>query len=228
MTKAAKITVTANGPYVVDGNLPLSYQHIVVNEAGESLDWRAGKDVPHGESYSLCRCGKSLKKPFCDGSHTRLRFDGTETASHAPYEKQAERTEGPTMVLEDTEKLCAFARFCDPHGQVWNLVGRSDDPRAAALVEQEAGHCPSGRLVAKRQAHPQAFEPKFAPSIGLIQDTAQGVSGALWARGGIPVVSATGYAYEVRNRVTLCRCGASRNKPFCDGSHASVRFTDQH
>ena len=227
MSTTPKITVTLNGPYLIEGDLPLTHQHVVTNEAGESLDWRAGQDVAHGDSYSLCRCGKSRKKPFCDGSHARARFDGTETASHAPYERQAQRTDGPTLVLEDAEKLCAFARFCDPHGQVWNLVGRSDDPRAAALVVEEAGHCPSGRLVAKRRGHREAIEPGLAPSIGLIQDTAQAVSGGIWARGGIPVVSAAGYAYEVRNRVTLCRCGASRNKPFCDGSHASIRFTDR-
>ena len=226
MSKPAKITVTANGPYLVEGDVPLEHQHVVVNEEGESLDWRTGQAVAHADAYSLCRCGKSRKKPFCDGSHARARFDGTETASHAPYAKQAETTEGPTMLLEDAEKLCAFARFCDPAGQVWNLVGKSDDARAAALAEREAGQCPSGRLVAKRRGHAQALEPKLPVSIGLIQDTAQGVSGGIWARGGIPIVGAAGYAYEVRNRVTLCRCGASRNKPFCDGAHAAIKFLD--
>jgi CDGSH-type Zn-finger protein len=43
-------------------------------------------------------------------------------------------------------------------------------------------------------------------------------------RGGIAVVSADGEQYEVRNRMTLCRCGASSNKPFCDGTHASIKF----
>jgi CDGSH-type Zn-finger protein len=43
----------------------------------------------------------------------------------------------------------------------------------------------------------------------------------------VQVIGADGFAYEVRNRVTLCRCGASRNKPFCDGSHASIGFSDQ-
>src|SRR5882724_2216443 len=146
MNKAPKVTVVKNGPYLVEGNVPVGNQHIVVNEQGDSLDWRAGESLPHSESYSLCRCGQSHTKPFCDGSHKRIAFDGTETASHAPYEKQAQRIEGPTMVLEDAEKLCAFARFCDTHGQVWNLVQKSDDPRAARLVEFEAGHCPSGRL----------------------------------------------------------------------------------
>jgi hypothetical protein len=65
------------------------------------------------------------------------------------------------------------------------------------------------------------IEPEFAPSIGLIEDTAKQVRGPIWARGGITVVSADGEPYEVRNRVTLCRCGRSNNKPFCDGSHAA-------
>jgi CDGSH-type Zn-finger protein len=228
MTKAPTITVAASGPYLVEGDVSLGHQHIVVNDQGESLDWRAGANIVHSETYALCRCGRSRKKPFCDGTHKSVAFDGTETASHTPYEKQARRFPGPTMLLEDAESLCAFARFCDPHGQVWNLVGQSGDPRAAKLVEYEAGHCPSGRLVSKHNTATKALEPHFEPSIGLVQDTAQGVSGPLWVRGGIPVIGATGHKYEVRNRMTLCRCGASSNKPFCDGSHASIKFTDQN
>jgi CDGSH-type Zn-finger protein len=42
--------------------------------------------------------------------------------------------------------------------------------------------------------------------------------------GGIPVETADGFTYEARNRQLLCRCGASLNKPFCDGSHRRVKF----
>jgi CDGSH-type Zn-finger protein len=45
-------------------------------------------------------------------------------------------------------------------------------------------------------------------------------------RGGIEVHSADGRVYELRNRVALCRCGASGNKPFCDGSHVATGFND--
>jgi CDGSH-type Zn-finger protein len=58
----------------------------------------------------------------------------------------------------------------------------------------------------------------------LVEDPAQICSGPLWLRGGIAVISSDGYQYEVRNRVTLCRCGASQNKPFCDGTHAAIGF----
>ena len=40
------------------------------------------------------------------------------------------------------------------------------------------------------------------------------------------VTVADGERYEVRNRVTLCRCGASANKPFCDGAHGDAGFSD--
>ena len=221
----------------MQGGIPLAHQYIETNAQGESLAWRQGSAVavPAAEVYALCRCGQSATKPFCDGAHQRAGFVGTETASREHYETQAEHIAGPTLVLEDAKALCAFARFCDPKGQVWQLVVESDQPAAARLVEQQAGNCPGGRLRAQQRAQPDAkgpagehvIEPHFEPSIGLVQDTAKGVSGPLWVRGGVEVIAADGSAYEVRNRVALCRCGASTNKPFCDGSHVSTGFTDQ-
>ena len=216
-----KIEVTKNGPYLVSGGVPLGEQWIETNAAGESLDYRKGKTYPTSQQYALCRCGHSGNKPFCDGTHKKVSFDGEETASRVPYSERAQTIEGPTMLLTDVENLCAFARFCDPKGQVWNLVQRADTPETRKLVEHEAGHCPSGRLVVRDRATGEAIEPKFEPSIGLIEDTAKKVMGPIWVRGGIPVVSADGETYEVRNRITLCRCGRSANKPFCDGSHAA-------
>jgi len=189
--------------------------------AGESLDYREGKTYPMSQQYALCRCGHSGNKPFCDGTHKKVSFDGADTASYVPYIDRAQTIEGPIMLLTDVEKLCAFARFCDPKGLVWNLVQQAGSSETRKLVEHEVGHCPSGRLVVRDRATGEAIEPKFEPSLGLIEDTAKKVRGPIWVRGGIPVVSAEGEAYEVRNRMTLCRCGRSANKPFCDGSHAS-------
>jgi CDGSH-type Zn-finger protein len=217
----AKIQIAKNGPYLVNGDLPLSEQHIVTNAEGESLEYKEGKKFPRKPQYALCRCGQSSNKPFCDGTHAKVQFDGTETASDQPYLAQAETIEGPTMLLTDAESLCAFARFCDPKGQVWNLVKQADNPETRRLVEHEAGHCPSGRLVVWDKKTGQAIEPKFEPSLGLIEDTAKEVSGPIWVRGGVPMISADGKTYEIRNRVTLCRCGRSSNKPFCDGAHAA-------
>jgi CDGSH-type Zn-finger protein len=216
----AKIEITKDGPYLVSGEPPLSEQWIVTNPEGDSLDYREGKKYPATPQYALCRCGQSANKPFCDGTHAKVNFDGTETASHQPYFKQAETIDGPTLRLTDQENLCAFARFCDPKGRIWNLV-KQDNPAAHELVKHEASHCPAGRLVAWDKKTGLPIEPKFEPSLGLIMDTDKKVSGPIWVRGGIPVISANGTTYEIRNRLTLCRCGSSANKPFCDGSHAA-------
>ena len=218
---SGRIEVLRDGPYLVSGGLPLSEQHIVTNEEGESLDYREGKKYPEQAQYALCRCGQSGNKPFCDGTHKKVQFDGTETASQEPYIQQAEAIEGPTVQLTDAQNLCAFARFCDPKGRIWNLVEQTDDPETRKIVEYEAGHCPAGRLVVWDRKTGKAIEPKFKPSLGLIEDTAKQLRGPIWVRGGIPVVAADGQTYEIRNRMTLCRCGRSANKPFCDGSHAA-------
>ena len=76
----------------------------------------------------------------------------------------------------------------------------------------------SGRLLVwDKDGNP--IEPELEPSIELVEDPSKGVSGPLWVRGGIPIESADGTTYEIRNRITLCRCGKSENKPFCDGIH---------
>jgi len=82
----------------------------------------------------------------------------------------------------------------------------------------------AGRLVAWDKATGSPVEHRLPVAIGLIEDPAEHCSGPIWLRGGIAVVSADGFEYEARNRMTLCRCGASKNKPFCDGAHASVKF----
>jgi CDGSH-type Zn-finger protein len=220
-----RITVEKNGPYRVTGSVPLTVQVIVPNEQGESIEWRQERQLEATESYALCRCGQSGTKPFCDSTHVRIGFDGTETASRDPYREQAGEEDGPDVILTDAESLCAYARFCDVGGSIWRLVQQSDKG-SASLAVQEGSRCPSGRLVVWDRRTQQPFEPDLEPSIGLIEDPATGVSGPLWVRGGITVVSADGAEYETRNRVTLCRCGASQNKPFCDGSHASIGFDD--
>lgn len=219
-----KVRVSKNGPYLVSGAIPLARQTIGADAAGESQEWQQGGPIAAGDGYALCRCGHSKNKPFCDGTHQKIGFGGTETASRAPYREQAQLREGPALALTDAPALCAGARFCDPNGTVWKQVMRSDEAEVRATFIRQVNHCPSGRLVAFERSTGEPIEHPPPVSIGLIQDPAEGVSGPLWLRGGIPVIAADGFAYEVRNRVTLCRCGASKNKPFCDGSHVEVGF----
>lgn len=86
--------------------------------------------------------------------------------------------------------------------------------------------CPSARLTAWDNRTGKPYEFIFEPSLGLIEDPAIGASGGLWVRGGIRIQREDGRTFEVRNRVVLCRCGHSRNKPYCDGAHAAVKWKD--
>ncbi|MGH8712857.1 MAG: CDGSH iron-sulfur domain-containing protein [Casimicrobiaceae bacterium] len=223
----ARVQITRNGPYRVSGSLPLGEEIIGANGEGESVKWEPGRTFPLQQQYALCRCGHSAHKPFCDGTHAKVGFDGTETASRAPYRDMAKVIEGPAMTLTDVESLCSSGRFCDPNGSVWNLVKATDQEAARSQFVRQACDCPSGRLVAWDRNNGKAIEPSYDASISLVQDPANDCSGPLWLRGGVQLVAADGYAYEVRNRMTLCRCGASKNKPFCDGSHVSTGFSDK-
>ena len=225
-TKAEqRIEIVRNGPYIVKGSIPLSTQTIGVNSEGEAVKWIEGEHYPLRASYSLCRCGRSKHHPFCDGSHIKSGFDGTETADRSPILELSKTYDGPDMTLTDAKCFCAFARFCDPHGGVWNQVTMSDDPQIREVFLQEVWDCPAGRLVAWDKKTGKAIEPHFEPSIVLIEDPQKKCSGPIWVRGGIPIIGSDGTPYEIRNRITLCRCGASGNKPFCNGKHISTHFT---
>lgn len=213
-----RIRVVKNGPYVVSGGVPLREMTIICDADGIAVEWREGKTYPLKENYELCRCGQSKNKPFCDKSHEKVNFDGTETASRKPYLEQAEEFKGPGLDLTDAKILCTHARFCDRAGGIWDLTAQSGEPEARKTAIEEARDCPSGRLVV-RDKEGNEIEPEFEPSIVLVEDPHKGVSGPIWVRGRIIIEAADGTEYEVRNRVTLCRCGKSQNKPFCDGRH---------
>ncbi len=223
---SVQVTVSKNGPYLVVGDIALAKQTVVADAEGGSEAWKEGPPIDHAPTYLLCRFGASQSKPFCDGSHKKIGFDGTETADRRPYLDQAQVINGPVHDLTDAENLCAFARFCDPHGKVWNQVAETDNAKVRAHFTRQVNECPSGRLVAWDRATGRPVETELPISIGLIEDPVEECSGPLWLRGGIPVIAADGFKYEVRNRVTLCRCGQSKNKPYCDGSHAAIHFRD--
>ena len=226
MKNKPKVKVSKNGPYLVLGNLPLAKVIAIVGKEGEPEKWEKGKEFPRQEEYALCRCGKSKNKPYCDGTHERINFEGKETASQKEYLKQAKKFSGPAIDLTDAENLCAEARFCHLSKGTWHNVRKSDNPDSKKIAIQTACNCPSGRLVVWDKKAGKPIEPEFEPSINLAEDPQEKVSGPIWLKGGIEVESADGIKYEKRNRVTLCRCGKSSKKPFCDGSHIRAKFND--
>jgi CDGSH-type Zn-finger protein len=214
-----KIIVSKNGPYLVSGSIPLIGKEICNDNEGYCRTWKEVNRYPLQERYALCRCGQSKNKPYCDGTHASVHFDGTEHAGNESYLRHPKTIHGPTLELEDVEDLCTHARFCMRAGGIWNLTRQSDISEARDIAIEEACNCPSGRLVIRDRKSGDVIEPELEKSIVVIEYPHRHEHGPLWVRGGIPVESANGKQYTVRNRVTLCRCGKSGNKPFCDGSH---------
>ncbi len=223
--RSGRVVIVKDGPYRVSGSLPLDKAIIITDRRGIPARWGKGEKYPAQESYSLCRCGHSVSKPYCSGMHAEKRFDGTETASRKKFMKQADRYRGPVINLLDAVSFCALARFCDKAEGVWELSSRKDK-KSVKLAIREACDCPAGRLLAWDNKTGKPIEPKLKKSISLIEDPSERASGPIWVKGGVPIQSSDGTVYEVRNRVTLCRCGKSINKPFCDGTHLTVEFND--
>ena len=223
MDKQYKILVTEKGSYKVTGGVPLIQRAPMKTIHGEPVDWDyvgTGDQevIPTGERYSLCRCGQSQNKPFCDGSHRQAtEIDFSLTAERSLIAERRKEFPARGLTLTDDPSLCANAGFCGTRlVNVHKMLEYSDDPEARERILRMAANCPSGRL--ETYVNGELVEPKYTPSIAVVPD------GPLWVRGGIPIEAFDGYVYEVRNRVTLCRCGASKNKPFCDGAHDEIGF----
>jgi len=224
--KRARIQISENGPYIVSGQIPLVKLIVRTDANGYPLDYVKSEEFPVDEPYALCRCGQSKNKPFCDGTHVAAQFNGTEVADRRPYRAMAKEIDGPDLILTDVPDLCNHAGFCLRANGISKLTRSSDDLEAKRTAIEEVGNCTSGRLAVWQKNHEQQFEPEFEPSTAVVEEPHKGCSGPLWVRGNVPIVASDNQTYEVRNRVALCRCGVSSNKPLCDGSHMLIKFTD--
>jgi CDGSH-type Zn-finger protein len=65
---AVKISIRPNGPYLVEGDVE------VVDVNGTPVDTSSRPKI------ALCRCGASVTKPFCDGTHSKIGFQAAEAA----------------------------------------------------------------------------------------------------------------------------------------------------
>jgi CDGSH-type Zn-finger protein len=199
------IRVSENGPYLVEGGLE------VRNVDGQALD------AP--ERYALCRCGGSSNKPFCDGTHLKIGFDGTESADSGPIAARQDSYTGE-VTINDDRSVCAHAGFCTDNLSAVFKLGEEPwiDATAAdvgAIVAQ-VNQCPSGALTVTVDGQPA--EDELEPGVMPVPNGPYRVSG------GVQVLASDDAPYEVRNRQTLCRCGGSSNKPFCNGTHWHIGF----
>lgn len=232
-----KILVVRNGPYLVYGNVPLVRKRKIVSAERHPITWHKTEVLETEETYALCRCGQSGAKPFCDGMHARIGFDGTESADTRPTAERLKVLPGSTMaesgepvlegagiVVKRDASLCMRAGFCVGRlkGIPGMMAGAADSDVRAQIIGM-IERCPSGSYTYSLNPGGPDIEPDLPAAIAVIAEEGD-LAGALWVTGGIPVARSDGQPFETRNRTTLCRCGRSKTKPLCDGTHRDIEF----
>jgi|WetSurMetagenome_2_1015567.scaffolds.fasta_scaffold20733_3 CDGSH-type Zn-finger protein len=234
-----KILVVPNGPYLVYGNVPLVRKRKIVSAERHSIVWDKTEVLETEETYALCRCGQSSAKPFCDGTHARIGFDGSESADPRATAERAKVLPGSTaaadgeavlegagIVVKRDPSLCMRAGFCVGRlkGIPAMMAGAADSDVRAQIIGM-IERCPSGSYTYSLTPGGRDVEPDLPAAIAVTAEEGE-LAGALWVTGGIPVQRSDGQPFETRNRTTLCRCGRSKKKPLCDGTHRDIGFQE--
>jgi CDGSH-type Zn-finger protein len=202
---AAEITPTPNGPLQAERIKALK------NDQGETIDT--------DELIFLCRCGASKNKPYCDGSHEAAGFSDRRLRTE---KNSASEFAGKEITVVDDFSLCAHAGECvdGAPGTFFTQGpgGRVSHPDASPTRQVIAAirRCPSGALLYKLRGK-LVHEYFTETGVSVEKDGPLHVRQAKLNGAAQPATE---------DHYTLCRCGASLNKPFCDGMHAKIKFSD--
>ena len=207
-----RIACLKDGPYLLknDETSPVALK--IQHHEGETETPVSG--------VALCRCGSSRNKPYCDGSHKRNGFSDEKLADGSQDRRSS--YPGNRITIHDNRGICAHAGVCTENLKAVFRMGEEPwiDPDAASVesIVDVVRRCPSGALGYSID-EAEFLPPHGEPRITVIKDGPYMLSCVVLADQslGDGVTS---------SRYTLCRCGASKNKPFCDGSHWHVGFRD--
>lgn len=175
-------------------------------------------------AMALCRCGASKNKPFCDGSHKEAGYDSS------PAQQQDAATRDRVMTYSGSEAtiyynrlLCSHAGECGAHASnIFSLKQKpwiQPDNGTVDQIKEVVAACPSGAL---RLSVPGQDAHGIAGDESSISIEANGpyhvqnipIKAGYWAEG------------QDSKKYVLCRCGLSKNKPFCDGTHQDEGWKD--
>ena len=213
MKAPASIACLPNGPYYLSHDGDPDVVRFLQREDGSACSM--------GQAAALCRCGGSKNKPFCDGTHATNGFSDARLGG-GPADQRISFL-GKRIAIHDNRALCAHAGACtEGLPGVFREDGRpwiDPDAATAEQVVETIRRCPSGALSYSIDGV-EHRDREAAPAVTVMNNGPYAVSGSIELTA---VVFGVGSSQE---HYTLCRCGASKNKPFCDGSHWDVGFKD--
>ena len=205
MSEKPAIECKPNGPYLVRGLEDLR-------------DWR-GNRMETKPVMALCRCGGSANKPFCDGTHQKNGFSGAKLPDRGVDKRES--YPATRITIHDNRSICAHAGYCtDGLKSVFKYKQEPWIDPAGDTVDaiiETIHRCPSGALSYTLDGVAGEYPPR-KPAITATKDGPYAVTGGARL---LEQERAQGASTE---HYTLCRCGGSRNKPFCDGTHWSIGF----
>ncbi len=201
------IECAPNGPYIVE-NL-------------RSLKNSRGEAIPAKEVIALCRCGASAKKPFCDGSHTSINFSDKKLTEGSLDKRDT--YVGKQITVHDNRGICSHASFCaDELEAVFNADQEpwvnANSATLQAIIDV-IKKCPSGALSYSIEGVERRDQNR-PPAITVSKN------GPYFVVGGIELKDVTWGKDASKEHYALCRCGKSKNIPFCDGAHRHCNFQD--
>jgi len=198
-----------NGPLKIriDGDKDI-YKDIVFSDDGESL--------PIKKNTILCICGKSREQPFCDGVHKSVAFNSENTLK----DEIIQRYDGKDINIIFNRSICSGAGNCVRNfPKIYKNASENwifPDKDSVEQVKKSIQSCPSGAL--SYEIDKKITLEKYDDiKINIIKNGPLNVKGKValqvdrWSTNANP------------EKFSLCRCGASQNKPFCDYTHASLK-----
>jgi CDGSH-type Zn-finger protein len=214
-----KILLLPNGPYYLLNDMEPKVVENLQNSEGQPLSTLRG--------VALCRCGASKNKPFCDGTHGTIGFSSeNKTQDNSSIIKDKRKNYvGKEITIHDNRKICSHAAECVNNlpsvfkfnTRPWINPDAADKQQIINTIKK----CPSGALGYSIDD----IEYKEQERMSLVTVSKDGpytITGVIDLIGD-NIQFAEGFSKE---HYTLCRCGASNNKPFCDGMHITINFKD--
>jgi CDGSH-type Zn-finger protein len=212
-TQKPKLACLPNGPYYL--------LHDMTPAEVPNLRRANGAACANVRGIALCRCGGSANKPFCDGTHSANGFKSERIAQDSLDQRTSYA--GKRIAIHDNRGICAHAGACTDNLKSVFRMGAEPwiDPDGAAVDEIVATirKCPSGALSYSLEGVEHRDQAR-APMVTVTDDGPYAVTGGVELTG-VPFGDGAS-----REHYTLCRCGGSKNKPFCDGAHWSLGFRD--
>ena len=203
------IEVMKDGPFIVKDLLKLQNAH--------------GEDLPGEPKVALCRCGASANKPYCDGAHVKIGFSGQREIDK-PLDRERSY-ESKQITIHDNRAICSHAAECVNKLPSVFRLGQTKwiEPDAGEVSEiiDVVNRCPSGALSYTINDIRYGEQDREA-CIKISKDGPYNIEGKIELHIGETLRPPS------KEHFSLCRCGASKNKPYCDGSHRDVGFKDDN